>query len=168
MAVRYVYASISENGTVNGKKGDQTGKEVKCAKEYNFGQTMVFHPPKNRIAIASAAMAISKNKNVGYSQADRYSLYGEAEKYGWKKSKVKKYGKCNCDCSMLVTVAFNLAYGKKVLASSNTTKSLLKASLAGLCGKGKKYKKGMKLYKGDIVIKDGHVVIVYKGGTAKV
>ena len=28
----FAWASISENGTVNGKKGDQTGNEVKVGK----------------------------------------------------------------------------------------------------------------------------------------
>ena len=38
MGVLCGYASVSENGTVNGAVGDQTGKEVKTSAYYNFGQ----------------------------------------------------------------------------------------------------------------------------------
>ena len=51
MSVLIGHASISENGTINGKKGDQTGKEVcvrnfysKPSKPWDF---MAIHPDAN-------------------------------------------------------------------------------------------------------------------------
>lgn len=80
MSVLIGHASISENGTINGKKGDQTGKEV-CvrnfySKPWDF---MAIHPDANvREKHAKAVEAGCANNNIGYGQGDRNTLNTEA------------------------------------------------------------------------------------------
>ena len=66
MAVMCAWASVNELGKVNGgKAGDQTGKEVKCGRIYNFGQTRVYRC-KNRnkaVRIGAAAKGMATNNN---------------------------------------------------------------------------------------------------------
>ena len=48
MAVRVGHASMSENSSANGTKGDQTGKEVKINNWYSDSWTYMFiHPDAN-------------------------------------------------------------------------------------------------------------------------
>lgn len=168
--VKYAYASISENGTVNGKAGDQTGREVKCRGEYNFGQTTVIHIKNKdrRITVGDSARKIAQNDHVGYSQNDRGSLYKILDKMGWTSTTVTK--KCNTDCSNMAACCINLAYHKALIPTTvysgnftSTVKRKLDTKIEV-----KTYKKGMQLYKGDIVLKNGHVVVVYQGGKATV
>ena len=55
------WASISEKGTANGIKGDQTKKEVKIGNYYNFGQNEFLRP---RDAKVGKKMAIAAHKLV--------------------------------------------------------------------------------------------------------
>ena len=90
MSVLIGHASISENGTINGKKGDQTGKEV-CvrnfySKPWDF---MAIHPDANvREKHAKAVEAGCANNNIGYGQGDRNTLNTEAKKVNYDLSKV--------------------------------------------------------------------------------
>lgn len=173
MAVKYAYASISENGTVNGKAGDSTGKEVKKANEYNFGQVKVIRCTNKamRKRIGDASIAIADNDNFGYSQDSRGGVYTQVSKVGWDVSKIKDIKvKCNTDCSNMAGVCINCGYGKKVIPSDVTSRNIITYvdKFTGKDFQVLNYKKGMTLYKGDILQKAGHCVIVYKGGTAKV
>ena len=98
MSVLIGHASISENGTINGKKGDQTGKEV-CVRNF-YSKTwdfMAIHPDANvREKHAKAVEAGCANNNIGYGQGDRNTLNTEAKKVNYDLSKV---GLCNTDCS---------------------------------------------------------------------
>lgn len=104
VAVRIGHASISEKGTVNGAKGDQTGGEV-CtrpwySKPWDF---MAVHPDAGvREKHARAVEAACANNNIGYGQGDRNTLnvLAKAENYD-----LSRVGKCNCDCSSLQNVA---------------------------------------------------------------
>jgi len=105
MSVLISHASISENQTVNGKKGDQTGKEV-CIREWYskpWKALIRFKDSKMAEKVALCMENASKNDNLGYSQATRNTLLNEARKYNYDVSKVSV--PCNCDCSSLVSVA---------------------------------------------------------------
>ena len=79
MSVICGWASQSEKRTANGKKGDQTGKEVKTGYYYNFGQTGIIRMKNvsKRRKAAKAMLAMCQNNNIGYGQTDRISLYKE-------------------------------------------------------------------------------------------
>lgn len=104
MSVRIGHASISEKGTTNGAKGDQTGKEVCTRTWYSKPwDYMALHPDAQvREKHAKAIEAACANNNIGYGQNDRNTLNTLAKAVGYDLSKV---GKCNCDCSSLQNVA---------------------------------------------------------------
>lgn len=119
------WASQSEKGTANGKKGDQTRKEVRTGNYYNFGQSEIIRFKNSRRGkkAAKAMKAFCKNENIGYGQTDRTSLYLQCRKIGWKISRIAHISKCNCDCSEICACAINMAYGKEIIPSYATTHS---------------------------------------------
>lgn len=117
MSILIGHAASSETGTINGAKGDSTGKEV-CirswySKPWDF---MAIHPDSQvRERHAAAIEAACTNNNIGYGQADRNTLNVLAKAVGYDLSRV---GKCNCDCSSLQNVAA-VASGANVTYGSN-------------------------------------------------
>ena len=165
MAVTIGNARISEFGTVNGKRGDQTGKEVMTQSFASGGKWEYCIRPKAEAAakkIANAMKAACANNNIGYSQTDRTSLYNAAVKVNYDLSRV---GKCNCDCSALVAVCVNAAgihvspymYTGNELALLKQTGKFTVITGADQC------KRGKKLRAGDILLRKGHTAIVTAG-----
>lgn len=165
MSVTIGNARISEFGTVNGKRGDQTGKEVMTQSFASCGKWEYCIRPKSATVaqkIAHAMVQACKNNNIGYSQADRASLSAAAAKVNYDLSKV---GKCNCDCSALVAVCVNAAgvhvspymYTGNELALLKQTGKFTVITGADQC------KRGKKLRAGDILLRKGHTAIVTAG-----
>lgn len=162
-------ARLAETGGVNGSKGDQTAREV-MTQPWSTGGVWqyVIRPKSSAIAkkIASSMVSACNNNNIGYSQADRLSLYNLASKNGFNLSKV---GKCNCDCSSLVAVCVNSA-GIKVNPSMYTGNEL---SVLRDTGKFTVYTSNeythssSKLKTGDILLRQGHTAIVTQGAETK-
>lgn len=160
----FAWASIGENGkATGGKKGNQTGKELKVAPYYEFGQTWVirFKNTSRGKKAGKVAKLLAENKKIGYNQSDRVSLYSECTKIGWDINRIGEIRKCNCDCSLLAVCAVNFAYGKAKLVSGYTTHNL-----PNICNQHKtNFKrvdsaiKTKKFKKGDLVGKTGHVII---------
>lgn len=108
MGVIIGHASLSENKTVNGSKGDQTGKEVCTRSWYKYGGKswtclIRFRDPEMADKVARCVEMACKNDYIGYSQDSRNTLLKEARKYNYNVSKVNV--PCNTDCSALVSVA---------------------------------------------------------------
>lgn len=124
--VRFAYASIDENGkTKGGKKGDQTGKELKITKPYQFGQTWRarFINRGKALKAQNIIKFIIKSRQVGYNQNERGTLYALGNLCDWNYSKFKKKlkkTKCNCDCSSLIATVINLTFGKKLVSCFTT------------------------------------------------
>lgn len=161
-------ARISEHGTVNGTRGDQTGREVMIQPWSQGGfWSFVLRPKSEADAkkIAAAMVAACNNPNIGYSQADRLSLYNLASANGYKLNKV---GKCNCDCSSLVAVCVNAA-GIKVAPTMYTGNEL---QVLQATGKFKTYTSTSYTHSesllrtGDILLRQGHTAIVTQGVVA--
>lgn len=130
MSVMIGHASISERGTVNGKKGDSTQKEV-CTrtwypKPWDF---MAVHPDAAvRERHAWAVEAACANDNIGYGQNDRNTANTEAKKVDYNISRIKT--KCNTDCSALQNLAAVASGARGVTYGSNGwTTSTMKAAL---------------------------------------
>lgn len=168
------WASISEKGTANGIKGDQTIREVKLGNYYNFGQNEFLRPLNEEIGkkIAIAAARIAINDNIGYGQIDRKSSYNEFCKIKWDINKIKDVKvKCNIDCSELALCAVNFALGYAALPSTLYTGNI-RLSLLSLKDKnGKSLFKCLKNLKerdlkvGDLPLKACHHIIVVIGST---
>lgn len=159
--MKVLTASISEQGTINGKKGDQTGREVYERNYYDFGQTLYFRPsdPSDASYIVAIARRIANNKRVGYGQSDRRSIYTALKNNGWQSAKLDTY--CNTDCSMYVAVVVNCLYEAEICAPDTYTGNLeTRLYNSGIFSKGK-ITKYYKPQAGDIVLAPGkHVVIV--------
>ena len=107
--MRIGHASCTENrGSVGGKAGDQTTKEV-CIREYYSNNWDCMLRPKDPVKAETMARECEKaclNDNVGYSQDTRNTLRTQAQKVNFDLSKV---GLCNCDCSSFMSVCAECA-----------------------------------------------------------
>lgn len=101
--MRIGHASISENNTINGQKGDQTSKEV-TIRQFYLNNWNILLRPKDPVKAEIMAKSCEKgcaNQNIGYSQSTRNTLRQEAIKVNFDLSKVDL---CNCDCSSFMSV----------------------------------------------------------------
>lgn len=130
MAILIGHASISENDTINGQKGDQTKKEV-CTREfYNHPWDYVaIHPDASvREKHAKAVEDGCANDNIGYGQSDRNTLNTEAKKVNYDLSKITT--PCNTDCSAFMNVCAVASGAPSVIYASNGwTTSTMKSAL---------------------------------------
>ena len=129
MSVKIGHASVSEKGSINGVKGDSTGKEVCIRTWYSKPwDYMAVHPDKKvREKHAKAVEDACANDNIGYGQNDRNTANTEAKKVNYDISKIKK--KCNTDCSALQNLAAVASGAKGVTYGTNgwTTSTMLAA-----------------------------------------
>lgn len=128
MSVKIGHARASEKGTINGVKGDSTGREVETRLFYDGDWDFVaIHPDEAvREKHAKAVEAACENNKIGYGQGDRNSMNAEAKAVKYDIVKIKKA--CNCDCSSLQNVAAMASGAKKVKYASNgwTTRTMKK------------------------------------------
>lgn len=161
----FAWASISEKGTKNGKKGDQNGKEVKVGDYYNFGQTTCirFRNVADGRKCGKIAKQLANDERFGYGQNDRESSFNAFRKIGWNIERIGELKNTyNTDCSMLAVLCINLTYGKEVLSADTYT-----GNLVTRCRKKKDLFKILSLtkakkewHKGDMPIKEGSHVII--------
>lgn len=132
MAIRIGHASISEKGTINGAKGDQTKKEVCIASWYSKPwDYMAIHPDASvREKHAKAVEAGCANNNIGYGQGDRNTLNTEAKKVGYDLSKISV--PCNTDCSEFQNVCAVASGSGAAHASNGWTTCTMKTALQKL------------------------------------
>lgn len=130
MSVLIGHASISEKGTINGTKGDSTGREV-CvrswySKPWDF---MAIYPDADvRERHAQAVEDGCCNNNIGYGQGDRNSANAEAKKVGYIIKNIKT--RCNTDCSAFQNLCAVAARTPNVTYGSNGwTTFVMKARL---------------------------------------
>lgn len=175
MNVLIAHASIDENKKIKGgKAGDQTGKEVCIREWYNrpFNVVIRFKDPVKAEKVAQDMEWAAANDNIGYDQNQRNTLLNEARKVNFNLSKIKV--KCETDCSGLVTVCCiyagipesALTY-KGNCATTRTLKQwLLQTGEVEVFTSPMYTSKPNKLKRGDILLSEGHhVVVVVKGGS---
>lgn len=162
----FAWASIGENGkAIGGKPGDQTGKEVKVANYYDFGQDKCIRFKEVTYGRRAGAYAkkLAKNENIGYNQNQRATLFQLASESGWNFERLMNelnYKKVNCDCSSFVSTVINLAFGKRLVPCCTTS------TLWNQCEKTGKFKRldikkaEAEFHKGDMPIKAGKHVII--------
>ena len=172
MAVKIGSARIDENGKAHGgKAGDQTGKEVSTQNWYLHSKGWrVFRAkdPAKAEQIAKTMQAACDNKNIGYDQYQRNTLYAQAEKVGFDISKVTT--PCETDCSALVRVCCASAgiLGLPEGFRTGNMPSNLNKTGAFTEMTGDKYQKqSTYLRRGDILVtkSSGHTVVVLSNGS---
>lgn len=163
----FAWASCSEKGTVNGVKGDQTGKEVKVGCYYYFGQRRCIRIKKvlKRRKIANIAKTLANVETIGYGQSDRNSIFEVGAQTGWNYDKflkkIKKT-KVNTDCSMFCAVCVNLGFEKAIFPVDTYTGNMIEYA----CRHPKDFKiidiqtAEKKFMKADMPIKEGKHVII--------
>lgn len=161
----FAWASIDENGNISGgKAGNQSGRELVVGNYYNFGQDKVIRFKSKKIGRKAGKIAkkLAKNKNIGYDQSQRGSLFTLAQKNDWnakKLYKALKKNKVETDCSAFCSTVINLAFGKKVIPCCAT------GNIVDAVKKSKKFevlsiKKIKKWQKGDMPLKEGRHIII--------
>lgn len=113
MAVKIGHASISEKGTISGKAGDQTGKEVFTRNWYKHSKgwvTLEFIDPKMGEYAAEAMEMACANPDIGYNQYENQTLWNDVKPSGWNPSRTTK--KVNTDCARLIRVCVQYAVAK--------------------------------------------------------
>lgn len=167
MAVIIGSARIDENGSINGRKGDQTGREVAEEEyyrhKYDWDAMRCIDP--NRALMMSYDMAsMCNNPNYGYSQSDRYSGLYEAKKVGYDTAKVDT--PCNIDCSSGVRTCLAYAgYDVGDFYTGNEYDVIMSTGAFEDVTDQFDHDTGEGLYSGDILVskKKGHTVIVTQG-----
>lgn len=170
MSILIGHASKDESGkAAGGAAGDQTGKEVVTRLWYGGGWNVLLRPARVALAekSAKACEAACANKNIGYDQGARNTLYQKAKAVSFDLGKIDT--PCECDCSSLMHVCA-VAGGADIPYTSNgcTTRTMVRA----FTGSGEYIKltdkayltSGAKLQRGDILVKEGsHAVMVLRG-----
>ena len=122
MANLFAWASIGENGkATGGKRGDQTGREVKVGNYYDFGQDKCirFRNVLRGRKMSKVAKILANDNSAGYNQNDRVSLFNACKSHNWDFAKIKKaikdgnFPKCNTDCSQFYATCVNIEYAKE-------------------------------------------------------
>ena len=171
MAVKIGHASIDENGKAQGgKAGDQTKKEVCTRDWYKGGWHTVLRPKSATLAekSAKACEAACSNDKVGYDQGGRNSLHKQAEVVGYDLTKIATA--CECDCSSLMHVCAmaggaDLEYGSNGMTTRNMVDKLLATGDYEKLTDSKYLTTDVYLKRGDILVKNGHTVMVLEDGT---
>ncbi len=174
MAVKIGHASIDDNGKAQGgKAGDQTKKEV-CTrswyKEADNPWHTVLRPKSATLAekSAKACEAACSNDKVGYDQGGRNSLHKQAKAVGYDLTKIATA--CECDCSSLMHVCAmaggaDLSYGSNGMTTRTMVDKLLATGDYEKLTESKYLTTDVYLKRGDILVKNGHTVMVLEDGT---
>lgn len=153
-------------GTIGGKPGDQTGREVKIQAWYlNKKGWRVFRSCHVAEKLVYDMKAACENDNIGYSQEKRNTLYNVSKPYGFDCAKVET--PCECDCSSLVRVC--ILYSGIDIGNFNTSTEPSKLLATGEFVEmvGTEYTDSYKKLKaGDILCTKtkGHTAIVLNDG----
>lgn len=169
MSVRIGHASISENSSINGTKGDQTSKEVKISNWYSDAWNYMFiHPDANvRERHAKAIEDGCNNEKIGYGQSDRNTLYAEAVKVGMDLSKINVA--VNTDCSAFQNVcavaskAPGVTYGSNGWTTSTMINALKNAGYKVITNTAY-LRSADYCVRGAIIVKSGHTVCALDNG----
>lgn len=102
MSIRIGQASCGESGITGQKPGDQTGRELNFAEWYHGAWLAVLRCCDEQQAerAARACEAAVRNKNIGYCQSHRNTLFDAAKKAGWNMADITE--KVETDCSALM------------------------------------------------------------------
>lgn len=169
MTVYIGNAVCNENGTAcGGQPGNQSGKELRKQAWYlNKKGWRTFRAKDPQVAekIARAMEAAIANRNIGYDQPTRNTLYDLVKRLGFDPAKVTT--PCNTDCSALVRVC--IAYAGIKLSNFSTASEadvLLKSGKFVELTGADHTDSPDRLQRGDILVTavKGHTAVVLNDG----
>ena len=160
-------ATIDERGKASGGKAGNQANELKIQHFYlhKLGwYRLRAYDYNTRMKISDCMKKAVNNRNIGYDQNQRLSLYNEVKKYGFDCSKVSV--PVETDCSALVRVC--LAYAGINVGNFTTLneRNVLMATNKFSC---QAITKESELMEGDILVTKtkGHTVVVVQGYKAE-
>lgn len=160
-------ASIDENGHARGgKAGDQTSREVFKRDWYEGPWHSCLRPKDEKLAKVSAEAAVwlADHNLVGYDQGQRNTLHVHLKLHGYDYKKLKM--RCETDCSAYVTAcalcggAKELEYLINAPVTSNMVDIFVASGRYELLTDDCFLVDDKCLKVGDILVKQGHTVIV--------
>lgn len=112
--LKFAEAYLSENGGINGAKGDQANEiRVSNIYEHKLGWRKFRHPDRTvAYWIGQNALNIALNQHFGYGQNDRGTGYNACKNAGWEPRNVNV--NCNLDCSEMVRAQIACALERDV------------------------------------------------------
>lgn len=109
---RLASASIDERGKITGgAAGNQTGKELRIRSYYVHGKgwrVLRCVYPEARRLIAEAAIRGVANRNIGYDQSARSSLYNDVKSAGFDPAMTTKAVETDCSAFVRVCASYGL------------------------------------------------------------
>lgn len=156
----FVHASISENGTIGGAAGDQTGKEVCITDDFNFNyDTIIRFPEVLRWRLWNTLVILANNNNIGYSQFNRNSLLKAWKDANYEECEIEY---CNCDCSSFVASGLIMSGLPESAFNHGGNLSTTRTLEVDCASVGAEIiKEHVPLLDGDILLKTGEHVLVY-------
>lgn len=169
-----VSAGHDENGRYHGgRAGDQTGTEFQIRAWYNPGWDCIIRfNEKARKEIAEVSKKAAKNNHIGYDQYERQTYFNALKAAKWNPSKITKNVETDCSASTsaaIIAAGYLTKQAKlKKLNPNNTTSTLRSAckSAGATIYTDYDHTHGKGLMNGDIVLREGHHVVVYVSNKA--
>lgn len=174
MAVKIGHASLDERGKITGGVAGNQKKELCIRTWYAKSWKLVLRPKSAELAEKSAKACESActNKNIGYDQNQRNTLYTQARKVDFDLSKITV--KCECDCSSLMHVCAlaggaNITYGSNGAATINMESRFTANGEYEVLKDSKYLTTDRYLKRGDILVNPGsHTVMVLEDGSGAI
>lgn len=172
MATYIGQASCDELGNyMGGQAGNQSGTELNVREAYLYDwKSLIRFTEPSRAAACGAAMAEAvANMAIGYDQAQRNTILGEARACGWKLSAITQA--CECDCSSLAGVCGIAAgapeeaiyVGGNLCYTGNIVERFEGTGMVSAYSTSDYVKSCVKWQVGDILVSDTHAVVVIAG-----
>lgn len=175
MIVYVGQASCDERGRyVGGQAGNQSGTELNTRVAYLYGwHTLIrFNDPAMALRCGQEMANAVANMRIGYDQGERNSILALARAAGWHLNQISQ--DCECDCSSLAGVCGiaagapesiifqggNLCYTGNIVSRFQATGLVTTYTSADFVGSTAKWQVG------DILVSNGHVVVVVSGNVA--
>ena len=167
------HASIDEHGkAAGGQAGDQTGKEV-CTRSWykkNWHTCLRAKSPTIADSMAQACHMGCLNPNIGYDQKQRNTLRTAAKEKQWDLSAITV--PCETDCSAFMSVCAEAAgvamaplySGGNAPTTSNMVQKFYSTGMFDILTDPAYLTKCDYLKKGDILVCNGHTVMVLTDG----
>lgn len=174
MAVYLAQASCDENGRyVGGQAGNQSGTELNIRGYYSSsGNPWKCYRPKDATVakkIAENASGAVANRNIGYDQNERNTIRAKAQKVNLVLSAINEACECDCmslagECAICAGASDAILFeGNNLPWTGNAHEKLMATGMFDCKGSGLSES---QLCVGDILVRDGHAVIVVSGKAA--
>lgn len=171
MAVYLAQASCDENGRyVGGQAGNQSGTELNIRGYYasSSNQWKCYRSKDAAAAgkIAENASGAVANRNIGYDQNERNTIRTKAQKANLVLAAISEACECDCmslagECAICAGVSDAILFaGGNLPWTGNAHAKLMETGMFDYKGAGLAES---QLCVGDILVRDGHAVIVVSG-----